>query len=330
MIIRNMVLSFDQTKKEHSDRVLEIVSTDSAAAKSVLAASWVRSYKTFHLAPDSHQTSRICDSIEFANATERSGRMMKVAEPILDRLFSTVKLSGFSTVLCDSNGVILQQRQCATDEESFEKSGFSIGADWSEQYQGTNGIGTCLAEKTSTTILKDQHFKTNHIGLSCFGAPVFASKGELLGVLDVTSCRDEIDAGLNALISQALSEATTQIELSYFCDEFADARIIRGHSDQANPASLLAVDAYDIVVGATRAARRQYGLSPAGDISPISAAEIVGDMESRGTGFESAERRELRRVLAKVNGNMTAAARELGVSRATIYRRATKLGLKCK
>ena len=324
-----MAFQLDQKENDHVERVLEVVSEENAAAESWLAASWARSFNKFDLKPDSLPANQICEAGEIAHRTDRSGRMIKVAEPIFDNLFKIVKLSGFSAVLCDENGVILQQRQCAMDQANFERSGFSIGADWSEKSRGTNGIGTCLADKKNTTILKDQHFMANHIGLSCFGAPVFASKGELLGVLDVTSFREQIDPGLFALVSQALSDAAHQIELRYFCDEYADARLVRTHSDQINSQSLLAVDAYDIVIGASRAARRELGLSPSGDIDPVSAAELVGDQVSRGTGLENAERRELRRVLAKVNGNMSAAARELGVSRATIYRRVSKLGLDC-
>ncbi|MGB2178212.1 MAG: helix-turn-helix domain-containing protein, partial [Hyphomonas sp.] len=36
---------------------------------------------------------------------------------------------------------------------------------------------------------------------------------------------------------------------------------------------------------------------------------------------------ELRRAIARANGNMAAAARALGISRATLYRRMDQLGL---
>ena len=87
------------------------------------------------------------------------------------------------------------------------------------------------------------------------------------------------------------------------------------------------MDAYDLVVGATRSARRRYGLPLDADFNPTPAADLLGDTESRGVGFESAERRELKRALARAGGNMSAAARALGVSRATLYRRASKAGL---
>jgi len=87
------------------------------------------------------------------------------------------------------------------------------------------------------------------------------------------------------------------------------------------------VGAYDRVVGATRSARRRYGLPLDADFNPTPAADLRGDTESRGVGFESAERRELKRALARAGGNMSAAARALGVSRATLYRRASKAGL---
>ena len=43
--------------------------------------------------------------------------------------------------------------------------------------------------------------------------------------------------------------------------------------------------------------------------------------------LRAAERAELQRPLARTDGNMSAAARDLGIGRATLYRRLKRLGL---
>lgn len=321
-----MVRPRDPSKTLHVDRVLSAVETGRDAARSSIAASWMRSYKQHQLAPDAIQGRR-CETSELAERQDRAGRLMRIAAPTMDRLFATLQLAGCSIVLCDADGVILKTRQRDGDAVDFGKAGLNTGADWSERSQGTNGIGTCIAEQRAATILRDQHFHADKIGMSCFGVPVFDSHGRLQAVLDVSTCRDGLDPALGALIGRAVQDAAVQMESDYFCDEYADLRIIHGLQADGSAPRLLAVDAYDLVVGATRSARRHYGLPLGSDLNPVPAADLLGDAQDRGVGLEGAERRELKRALARAGGNMSAAARALGVSRATLYRRASKAGL---
>lgn len=258
---------------------------------------------------------------------EREGRLLKVANPTLDRLYLTLQLAGCSVVLCDSDGVILEGRRRDADAADFDSAGLSEGADWSEQSQGTNGIGTCIAEKRLASILKDQHFRASNIGMSCFGAPVLDSRGQLRAVLDISTCRDTIDPALNTLIGQAVFDAAAQIESDFFCEEYSGFRIVQAPREGIRSPALLAVDSFDLIVGATRGARKRFGLPLDADLEPVPAADLLGDGAQRGVGFDSAERRELKRALARSKGNVSAAARALGVSRATLYRRLTRLGL---
>ena len=86
------------------------------------------------------------------------------------------------------------------------------------------------------------------------------------------------------------------------------------------------MDRDDLVVGATRAARSIFGLQRTGTISARPAADILG-REDGPTGFQKAERAAVVRALARADGNVSQAARQLGVGRATLYRRMKRLGL---
>ena len=73
-------------------------------------------------------------------------------------------------------------------------------------------------------------------------------------------------------------------------------------------------------------ARRVFGLDATGALAPRPAADIF----SRGdgpSGFEKAERAAVIRALARADGNVSQAARQLGMGRATLYRRMKRLGL---
>ncbi len=55
-------------------------------------------------------------------------------------------------LLADKDGVPVDRRGFEGDDATFYKIGLWTGAVWSEQREGTNGIGTALAEQRALTI----------------------------------------------------------------------------------------------------------------------------------------------------------------------------------
>ena len=93
--------------------------------------------------------------------------------------------------------------------------------------------------------------------------------------------------------------------------------------------SLLAVDGDDLVIGATRAARRALGLTAEGLARPVPAADLIGRARpDGGDEISAAERAVLLRALARSGGNVSKAAKDLNISRATLHRKINQLGLR--
>ena len=93
-------------------------------------------------------------------------------------------------------------------------------------------------------------------------------------------------------------------------------------SAAGTPEALLAVDHDDRVVGATRAARRLLSI----DDDLLAEAPNVDDLVNategaRGDVLAEAERRTIVRALSRAGGNLSAAARLIGISRSTLYRK---------
>jgi transcriptional regulator of acetoin/glycerol metabolism len=321
-------MSRDASQAEHADRVRSVALSRSAAAQSSLAASWARSLKTYGLEPDAPGggDARL-EQGEILQRRDAFGRILATSAPIMDRLYASLGLAGCSVFLSDTDGVVIDHRMPDNDGAMLRAAGLCEGGVWSEAVQGTNGIGTCIVEERAVTIFRDQHFHDRNTVMTCMGAPVFDEHGALVAVLDVSSCRHDLTQPFATLIAQTVSDAARQIEADHFQSAFAGRRILRGAGDGQKGAVLLAVDKDDLVIGATRAARTIYGLGQDSRIAPRPAGDLFGDSEARGVGLESAERRELRRAIARANGNMAAAARALGISRATLYRRMDQLGI---
>ena len=90
------------------------------------------------------------------------------------------------------------------------------GTVWSEECEGTNGIGTCLVEQRALTIHRDQHFYSRNTLLSCTTAPIHDHEGNLAAALDVSSCRADLTEGFVNLIAVAVTDAARRIEAENF------------------------------------------------------------------------------------------------------------------
>jgi len=314
----------------HIDRVRSTVDSGSAAARSWLAASWRRSALAHGLDPAerSHGLLRV-ESGSLSTAREAAGVLLALAGPRLDQLQDMIGGSGCGVVLSDASGLLLDRRCATGDTTTFDEWGLCPGTDWSEGTQGTNGIGTCLAEGRHVTVHRDEHFLARNIAMSCIDAPVHGPDGRLVAALDVSSARSEQTAAFNRLIAAAVAQTAARIEAELFRAAHPGTRVIVLDPAATSPA-LLAVDRDDLVMGATRAARRALDLPLAGGFAPCPAADLMARGEAAPVqpgGLEGAERAAMRRALARSGGNVSEAARALGIGRATFYRRMSRLGL---
>ena len=312
--------------KDHVETVFRTVHSGSAPALSRIAASWRRSLDTHGLDPGGQAEPGQIEDGQLRRRRDEIGSFLQIAAPKLDQLFGLVGQSGCTVLLTDADGVILDQRCSAADEGAFQDWGLSQGADWSEATVGTNGIGTCLAEERTVTVHRNEHFLARFAGMSCMDAPIYGPDGCLVGALDVSSARSDQTEAFNRLIAAMVSQTARQIEIDTFRAAFSGNRIVVADSDTPDAAVLFAVDSDDIVLGATRAARKAFGLGTNGPFSPRPASDLLG-REDGPTGFEKAERAAVIRALTRADGNVSEAARALGVGRATLYRRMKRLGI---
>lgn len=266
------------------------------------------------------------DAPEVAGRKERLGRVMRVAAPMLDKLYELVGNSGCGIVLTDADGVVLDHRFADADRDAFYGWGLGLGSDWSESSEGTNGIGTCLAENRPVIIHRAEHFMARNTEMSCIDAPIYGADGQIIAALDVSSARADQTHAINGLISEMVLQTARKIEADNFRDKFKFERIVVADRDDTGSMMLLAVDRDDIVVGATRGARKAYGMSLEGDVAPVPARDLFG-RDAGMTGLQNAERAAVVRALVRADQNVSKAARNLGISRATLYRRMRQLGL---
>ena len=311
--------------KRHSDKISDNI-IGNASAYSVITASWRRSMLHYGLTPNQQNTARQLSASELREVKQGLDLLLRVAKPILVQLFQSVGRSGCCVILADMNGVVLHRLTNSADDASFEEWGLRSGAVWSEAKQGTNGIGTCAVEERLVLIHKDQHFRFKNIGMTCMGAPIFDTMGKIMAVLDVSSARTDLDRDFAQVIAYLVADIANRIEAEFFRASFAGAQIViaEGYCPAGTP--LLASDRDDLVIGANRAARRLLSLQDETFSTPIPRSDLLATSHEV-SGLKAAERAEVRKAIARTKGNMSAAAKELDVSRATLYRLLKKHGL---
>jgi transcriptional regulator of acetoin/glycerol metabolism len=316
----------DRQLAQHA-AVVEAAIASGHAAKSAVVASWCRSLRLHHLDPAGKRAPVRLDETDLAMARARAETLLRAARPVMDRLYQAVGAAGCCVLLAGNDGIPVERRGAAGDDATFESWGLWTGAVWSEEHEGTNGIGTCLVEKRPLTIDRDQHFFTRNTLLSCTAAPVYDQDGKLAGVLDVSSCRADRTEGFADLITLALTDAVRRIESDIFRAAFPKARIVLTPPIDGHGGGLLAIDADDLIVGATRSARFALGLAPDRAFAPVPAADLLGGPGAAVEQLGDVERGILQRALLRADGNVSAAAKALGVSRATLHRKLKRFNL---
>lgn len=312
----------------HAEHVYTSADRSSAAARSPIVASWRRCMTLHRLAPEDARNPLRLTEGEFRRAREEAGALVAGAARELDRMFSMLGKAGYCILLTDGNGIALERRGAHADDKAFYDLGLWTGAIWTEASIGTNGIGTALADERPVSVFRDQHFFCSNIGLSCTTAPIRDHQGWIAAALDISTCRDDVDETTLAILSQAVRDAAARIELNLFRNAFNDARLVMLSDGASAAPAVIAVDKYDMIVGATRAARIALKLDDGRIAAGVPAADALQESSAQdGRDLANHERAVLLRALSRTGGNVSRAASALGISRATLHRKLKKFHL---
>lgn len=312
--------------KSHIDVVTVTAQSSSAVARSHIAASWRRSLVNYGLDPGDRAAIARLDAASLRRRQDQIGAFRAVAETELDRLFQLIGNSGSGLLLTDRDGVILDHRCKMADDDALSDIGLLPGAILNEKSEGTNGMGTCIAEERPVIVHREDHFMARSTAFTCIAVPVFGARGELIAVLDVSSACEDNSRSSSILLADVLMRSSRRIEATYFRDRYPGARIVMAETTRMDGSALLAVDADDLVVGATRAARQVFELGLDGDFDPRPASDLLGQ-ELNARNIDDVQKSAILRAIARSSGNMSAAARQLGIGRSTLYRRMKQLGI---
>ncbi len=195
---------------------------------------------------------------ELAERREQHARILETARPELDTLAGLVAGAHGVVLLADPTGLILQEAGSTDFLRKAERVALRPGVSWAESLRGTNAIGTALHDGAAVRVHGNEHFlRCNHI-LSCHAAPIRSPRGEILGVLDISSEASSLQDYALGLAQMCARQIGNRLL------DTADGRLHRlvfqrqpSLLDSAERAILLLED--DRIVGANEAALQLLG-----------------------------------------------------------------------
>ena len=199
---------------------------DGAATPDYVKRSWVRCLSQYHLDPQSQREPFVLPREERLARKEANLELVSFADAEMAHLYHQLAGSGYSIILTDHDGVLLDYYGDLSFRNAAFRTGLVLGAVWSEEHGGTNGMGTCLIERAPLIIHRDQHFFSRNTGLTCCAAPIFDYRGELVAVLDASGESDRAQQHTLVLVNMSAQ----MIENRLFLNKFRDAFVVRFHS----------------------------------------------------------------------------------------------------
>jgi len=246
-----------------------------------LAASWERCLTVHGLSPERMAKPPVLTAAEIKDRHAPLADLLALSQGELHRLFETLSPQDYVVMLSDAQGVALAFRSSDSVLDACSAAGVLPGSIWSEELQGTNGVGLCIQEQRPLSVVMHDHFATSLTGVSCTVAPIFGAAGHLAGVLDVTTLRAS-DRSSQAMALQLVAAAARRIENMYFARRNAAHAQLRfsRHGDFCDAAAeaRLAFDGAGRILDATPAAQRL--LVPHGE-------SLLGQPLSQFPGLES-------------------------------------------
>lgn len=260
--------------------------------RALIIDSWKRCASQYRLDPSKSERTRILTSSELKDFREPMSPLMRIARPILEDLYRHLEPIGYCVLFTDLNGVAFDFLNHPSLDAEHRTAGLYLGSVWTEETEGTNGVGTCIVTGRPLTVHRTDHFRSKNADLSCTVAPVFDPDGAFAAVLDVSTARPD-KGGATRYAEHLVDVTTRRLTNAWFRERHRDRWVLRLFPDSENldPAreGLLALDHDGAVVGISDTARRlladqRPAMAPPGRRALAAASRRKGEARGPASG----------------------------------------------
>jgi len=216
----------------HATRIIRVVESgiQPAGIEAHVTRSWHRCLREYGIEPSEPRRNAILNPQSVKELQQRMGELLPIARAEMESLYEQIAGSSFAVILSDTRGTVLSTITDPTLQREFRQAGLSVGALWDERHEGTNGIGTCLAEGAPVTVHREEHFRGYNLSLSCSAAPILDPHGGLIAVLDASTANSSDSRLIQRHTMALVNMSANLISRWNFMHEFSESWILRFHS----------------------------------------------------------------------------------------------------
>ena len=140
----------------HAQQVLQAVQgthVNHSQTDLAITRSWRRCLDQHQLDPASRRAPNVVEHPRLQDHRAPLESIMSVAHWQMSSLHQQLGRDGHVVLLTDARGVAIDSVFNESERAVFQRSGLWLGSVWSEDCEGTNGVGTCLVERQHVTCL---------------------------------------------------------------------------------------------------------------------------------------------------------------------------------
>ena len=197
------------------------------APRPLVAASWERSLAAA-VDPELDAPPVIVDH-DLVEAIRETHPLHAVLPVLRQTLTTIADEASHIMIITDAQGTILWREGAYDVQRQADRIALSVGAVWSEDQIGTNGMGTALAVGQPVQIHSAEHLVRRIHAWTCAAAPVHdPDTGKVIGAVDVSGPLRTVHPAMVALVTAAAQLAEGQLRVRMAAaDERLRARNMR-------------------------------------------------------------------------------------------------------
>ena len=178
-----------------------------------IAESW-RKCKAAGVDPSGGEGRHI-DELVLASARAENRLFLDIALPIMREMYDLISETQFLIVLTDRAGYLLEIIGHPAMISRCSDMRFVPGAVWSNLEVGTNAISVALDYDIPIQMVGPEHYCTSHHTWTCSAAPIHGPSGEIIGCINLSGDRKDVNLHTLALIKEAASNIESQFINTY-------------------------------------------------------------------------------------------------------------------
>ncbi|MEW9671540.1 sigma-54-dependent Fis family transcriptional regulator [Ammoniphilus sp. 3BR4] len=165
---------------------LSPASTLSGIIPAYIEDSWKRC-QSFGIKTTNMDLDSTLGEYEMRDYVDRYAELLHYSSPILEDMFQDIVGTDFLVLVATPEGYVINSIGNDTFLQEVDRVALCKGANWLEQYKGTNAIGTAITEKKPVVVHGSHHYCRDNHFLTCTASPIFGPSGEVLGIINMSS-----------------------------------------------------------------------------------------------------------------------------------------------